>query len=65
MYIVKTATPSGWDVFKSTSVYDVYDKVLEVTDNDQKARRALEIVLDMGYGGQDDRVFPFLLSCER
>ena len=65
MYIVKTNTPSGWDVFKTTSVYDVYDKVLEVTNDTADAKRALEIVLDMGYGGQDDRVFPFLLSCER
>ena len=54
MFIISEANPLGYAAAqtKTNNIRDIYDIVLNITDNEKEARWALETASEMGFGGQ-------------
>lgn len=66
MFIISEANPSGYSAAqtKTNNIRDIYDIVLNITNNEQEAKWALETASEMGFGGQYERA-RYLLECVR
>jgi len=64
MFVISEHTPSGYKPTRTNNIRDVYDIVLNITNDEKQAARAVDIASDMGLGGQ--YVFnKFKVECER
>lgn len=54
MFIISEANPLGYtrEQTKTNNIRDIYDIILNITNNPKEAKWALETAIDMGFGGQ-------------
>lgn len=66
MFIISEANPLGYAAArtKTSNIRDIYDIVLNITNDEKEAQWALETASDMGFGGQYIRG-RYLLECVR
>lgn len=66
MFVVSEANPLGYAAArtKTNNLNDVYDIVLNITNDAKEAQWALETASEMGFGGQCIR-FRYKLECIR
>ena len=66
MFIISEANPLGYVAVqtKTNNIRDIYDIVLDITNDEKEARWAVETASDMGFGGQYVRA-RYLLECVR
>lgn len=66
MFIISEANPSGYAAArtKTNNIRDIYDIVLNITNDEKEAQWALETASEMGFGGQYERR-RYLLECVR
>lgn len=66
MFIISEANPLGYTKMqtRTNNIRDIYDIVLNITNDEKEARWALETASDMGFGGQYERR-GYLLKCVR
>ena len=64
MFIISEANPLGYAKMqtKTNNIRDIYDIVLNITNDETEAQWALETAGDMGFGGQYQRP-RYLLEC--
>ena len=57
MFIISEANPLGYSAMqtKTDNIRDIYDIVLNITNDEEEALWALETASDMGFGGQYER----------
>lgn len=66
MFIVSEANPLGYAKMqtKTNNIRDIYDIVLDITNDEKEARWAIETASEMGFGGQCERR-GYKLECVR
>lgn len=66
MFIISEANPSGYAKMqtKTNNIRDIYDIVLNITNDEKEALWAWETAGEMGFGGQIERA-RYLLECVR
>ena len=66
MFIISEANPSGYVAkqTKTNNIRDIYDIVLNITNNEKEALWAMETAGDIGFGGQYERA-RYKLECVR
>ena len=66
MFIISEANPLGYAAAqtKTNNIRDIYDIVLDITNDEKEAQWAVETASDMGFGGQYVRA-RYLLECVR
>ena len=66
MFIISEANPLGYAAAqtKTNNIRDIYDIVLDITNDEKEARWAVETASDMGFGGQYVKA-RYLLECVR
>ncbi len=64
MFIVSEYTPSGWKPTKTNNIRDIYDIVLNITNNEKEAEKATNVAEDMGFGGFHVGTF-YMIECIR
>lgn len=64
MFIISEANPLGYTKMqtKTNNIRDIYDIVLNITNNEKEALWALKTAADMGFGGQYERA-RYKLEC--
>lgn len=66
MFIISESNPLGYEKMhtKTNNIRDIYDIVLNITNNEKEALWAMETASDMGFGGQYERT-KYKLECVR
>ena len=66
MFIISESNPSEYAAArtKTNNIRDIYDIILNITNDEKEAEWAMEAAADMGFGGQYIR-FKYMLECVR